>query len=106
MEELVILNYDTLEVHFYKIDNDIEITEDFIKSLGHNPDECSWMFGEFILSEIIGPFGLLPVFIVENTRHNKGEVDTFMTDRFATCVGAMVLGIGILVIIATNICNG
>ena len=29
-----------------------------------------------------------------------------MTDRFATCVGAMVLGIGILVIIATNICNG
>ena len=48
MNELVILNYDTLEVHFYKIDNDIEVTEDFIKSLGHNPDECSWMFGEFI----------------------------------------------------------
>ena len=65
-----------------------------------------WVLITFVLSGIIGPFGLLPVFIVENTRHNKGEVDTFMTDRFATCVGAMVLGIGILVIIATNICNG
>lgn len=64
-----------------------------------------WVLITFVLSGIIGPFGLLPVFIVENTRHNKGEVDTFMTDRFATCVGAMVLGIGILVIIATNICN-
>lgn len=48
MEELVILNYGTLEVYFYKIDKNIEVTEDFIKSLGHNPDECSWMFGEFI----------------------------------------------------------
>lgn len=48
MDELVILNYGTLEVHFYKINNDIEVTEDFINSLGHNPDECSWMTGEFI----------------------------------------------------------
>ena len=48
IDELIILNYDTLEVHFYKIDRNIEVTEDFIESLGHNPDECSWMFGEFI----------------------------------------------------------
>ena len=48
MEDLVILNYNPSEVHFYKVDFDIEADEDYIKSLGHNPDECSWMTGEFI----------------------------------------------------------
>lgn len=48
MEELVVLNYNTSEVHFYNVDYDIDINEDYIKSLGHNPDECSWMSGEFI----------------------------------------------------------
>ena len=48
MEELVILNYATSEVHFYRIDYDTEVNEDYIKKLGHNPNECSWMFGEFI----------------------------------------------------------
>ncbi len=62
-----------------------------------------WVLITFVLSGIIGPFGLLPVFIKENTRHNRGEVDTFMTDRFATCVGAMVLGICVLVAIATSV---
>ena len=62
-----------------------------------------WVLMTFVLSAIIGPFGLLPVFIKENTRHNRGEVDTFMTDRFATCVGATILGICILVVIATSV---
>lgn len=48
MEELVILNYNTSEIHFYKVDADVNIDEDYIRDLGHNPDECSWMFGEYI----------------------------------------------------------
>lgn len=48
MEELVVLDYNTSEIHFYKIDYDTNINDDYIKSLGHNPNECSWIFGEFI----------------------------------------------------------
>lgn len=48
MEELVILDYNRSEVHFYKVDFDIEVDEEYIRKLGHNPDECSWMTGEFI----------------------------------------------------------
>lgn len=48
MEELVILNYNKSEIHFYKVDYDTEIDEEYIRKLGHNPDECSWLFGEFI----------------------------------------------------------
>lgn len=48
MEELVLLNYSTLEVHFYKVDPNVNIDEDYIRKLGHNPDECSWMFAENI----------------------------------------------------------
>ena len=48
MDDLVILNYNTSEVHFYKVDPKIIITEEYIDSLGHNPDECSWMQGEYI----------------------------------------------------------
>ena len=48
MEDLVILNYNTSEVHFYKIGYDTGADEDFIRTLGHNPNECSWMFGENI----------------------------------------------------------
>lgn len=46
MEELVILNYNTSEVHIYNVSSDVNIDEDYIKNtLGFNPDECSWMFG-------------------------------------------------------------
>ena len=48
MEELVILDYNTSEVHFYKIDIDTEVDESYIDSLGHNPNCCSWMVSEFI----------------------------------------------------------
>ena len=48
MEELVILDYNNAEVHFYKVDNDADVDYDYIEKLGFNPDECSWMFGEDI----------------------------------------------------------
>ena len=48
MEELVIIDYNKLAVHFYKVDYDTNIDEDYIKKLGFNPDECSWMFAENI----------------------------------------------------------
>ena len=57
MEDLVILDYSTGSVHFYKVDNNINIDEEYIKILGFNPDECSWMFAEDI--EIIKHKGIL-----------------------------------------------
>lgn len=57
MEDLVILNYSTSSVHFYKVDNNADIDYDYIEKLGFNPDECSWMFAEDI--EIIKHKGIL-----------------------------------------------
>ena len=48
MEDLVILDYSTLTVHFYKIDSNADINDDYIEKLGFNTNECSWMFAEDI----------------------------------------------------------
>ena len=48
MEDLVILDYSNSTVHFYKVDNNANIDEEYIKILGFNPDECSWMFAKNI----------------------------------------------------------
>ena len=48
MEELVIIDYNKLAVHFYKVDCDANIDENYIEKLGFIPDECSWMFAENI----------------------------------------------------------
>ena len=48
MEDLVILDYSTLTVHFYKVDSNADIDYDYIEKLGFNPDECSWMYAEDI----------------------------------------------------------
>lgn len=57
MEDLVILDYSTSSIHFYKIDNDANLDYNYIKKLGFNLDECSWMFAEDI--EIIKHKGRL-----------------------------------------------
>ena len=57
MEDLVILDYNTSSVHFYKVDNDADVDYDYIDKLGFNPDECSWMFAEDI--EVIKHKGIL-----------------------------------------------
>ena len=57
MEDLVILNYGTSSVHFYKVDNNADIDYDYIEKLGFNTNECSWVFAEDI--EIIKHKGIL-----------------------------------------------
>ena len=57
MEDLVILNYSTASVHFYKVDNNADLDYNYIDKLGFNPDECSWMFAEDI--EVIKHKGIL-----------------------------------------------
>ena len=57
MEDLVILDYSTGSVHFYKVDNNVDLDYDYIDKLGFNPDECSWMFAEDF--EIIKHKGIL-----------------------------------------------
>ena len=48
MEDLVILDFNNVTVHFYKVDKDTNINDDYIEKLGFNPDECSWMYAEDI----------------------------------------------------------
>lgn len=48
MEELVIIDYNKSAIHFYKVDNNADINEDYIEKLGFNTNECSWMFAENI----------------------------------------------------------
>ena len=57
MKDLVILNYNTASVHFYKVDNNADLDYNYIDKLGFNPDECSWMFAEDI--EVIKHKGIL-----------------------------------------------
>ena len=57
MDDLVILNYSTASVHFYKVDNNADLDYNYIDKLGFNPDECSWMFAENI--EVIKHKGIL-----------------------------------------------
>ena len=47
-EELVILDYNTGSIHFYKVDAKLNITEEYIENLGFNTDEVSWMVSKFI----------------------------------------------------------
>ena len=57
MEDLVILDYSTASVHFYKVDNNADLDYNYIDKLGFNPDECSWMFAKNI--EVIKHKGIL-----------------------------------------------
>ena len=57
MEDLVILDYSTASVHFYKVDNNADLDYNYRDKLGFNPDECSWMFAEDI--EVIKHKGIL-----------------------------------------------
>ena len=57
MEDLVILDFNNATVHFYKVDNDTNINDDYIEKLGLNPDDCSWICAEDI--EVIKHKGIL-----------------------------------------------
>lgn len=46
--KLIILDYSTSMVHFYKVDNSVEINEEYISNIGYNPSNCAWMFGSHI----------------------------------------------------------
>ena len=48
MDDLVILDYSTGEVHIYKVQKDKEINSTYLDSLGHNPDDCDYIVGQFI----------------------------------------------------------
>ena len=48
MEDLVILDFNNATVHFYKVDKDTNINDDYIEKLGFDTNECSWMFAEDI----------------------------------------------------------
>ena len=48
MEDLVILDFNNATVHFYKVDKDTNINDDYIEKLGFDTNECSWIFAEDI----------------------------------------------------------
>ena len=45
MEKLIILDFSTGEVDIYPIEYDYEpCMEDLLEELGHNANDCQWMF--------------------------------------------------------------
>lgn len=48
MEDLVILDYNSSKVHFFKCSPDAKIDDEYIQYLGFNLDECYWMLGKKI----------------------------------------------------------
>lgn len=46
MQQLVILNYTTSTIDIYNIENLVDVNDDYLSSLGYNPDECSWMWSD------------------------------------------------------------
>ena len=57
MEDLVILDFNNVTVHFYKVDKDTNINDDYIEKLGFDTNECSWIFAEDV--EVIKHKGIL-----------------------------------------------
>jgi len=48
MEQLIILDFTTAEVDIYNVEYDYEPDMDeLLDSLGHNANNCQWMFGDF-----------------------------------------------------------
>lgn len=46
MEKLVILDYSKGMLDIYDVNPGVTADERYIEELGHNPNECSWMFKE------------------------------------------------------------
>lgn len=49
MEKLAVIDYSNSSITIYTLDEElssIEDSEELLKKLGHNTDECSWMFSE------------------------------------------------------------
>ena len=57
MEKLVILDFEDGSVHFYDVDSEADINEEYIDNLGFNTDNCYWMFAQEL--EIIHHKGIL-----------------------------------------------
>jgi len=48
VKTLVVLDYNTGTVHFYKHEEAAEVNDEVVSSLGFNLDECYWMDGKNI----------------------------------------------------------
>lgn len=48
MEKLTIFDYSTGYIDIFDVDEDLEVTEDLIASLGYNMDEVYYMWGNNI----------------------------------------------------------
>lgn len=46
--KLIILDWTDNSVHIYKVKRGTYINEEFIESLGHNTNQCHYMFGGHI----------------------------------------------------------
>lgn len=54
MEKLIIIDYSISHIDIYDLDEDFEVTEDFITSLGYNIDEIYYIFSNDIKINIKG----------------------------------------------------
>lgn len=43
MKKIIILDFETGEVHIYNYSDKEDSDEDFLRSIGHSPSNCQWM---------------------------------------------------------------
>lgn len=48
MNDLITVYFNTPSIHFYKVDYDADIDEDYLEKLGFHANECFWLFAENI----------------------------------------------------------
>jgi len=45
---LLVMDYNTATLHRYRVGKSVTIDDDFVARLGHNPDECAYMFADTV----------------------------------------------------------
>ena len=56
MKQLIILDYNTAQVHLYKVDPKVTVDEEYVLSLGFREKDIEWMSGKL---EVIKHKGIL-----------------------------------------------
>ena len=47
-KKLVVLDYSDSSVHFYNVEDGVEIDEEYIENIGHHASNSSWMYSSSI----------------------------------------------------------
>lgn len=48
MRELIVMDYSSGSLCFYRIPAGTDVNHEYLRFLGHKPSECSWVVSDFI----------------------------------------------------------